>query len=185
MKALQINDYPGYYITEIGTVYSRNYNHSGRIKQLSTPVNRIGYRVVNIVKNGVSKTICIHRLVAETFIPNPENKPQVNHINGNKTDNRVENLEWVTNQENQTHSWEVLGRKGSMTGKFGKDNHGSKIVQQIKNGKIIAEYYGIHEAMRETGIDYRNISACCHGKTKTAGGYQWAIKATETKDKAK
>ena len=182
-KALQIKDYPDYYITDIGTVYSRNHDRSGRIKQLKTTTNRVGYKVVNLIKNGVWKTKSVHRLVAETFIPNPENKPQVNHKNGIKTDNRVENLEWVTNQENQTHSWTILERIGSMTGKFGKDNPGSKIIQQIKNGKIIAEYNGIHEAMRETGIDYRNISACCHGKTKTSGGYQWKIKATETKGK--
>lgn len=68
-----------------------------------------GYPTLELSKNHKVKTFRIHRLVALTFIPNPENKPQVNHINGIRDDNRLENLEWVTAQENQIHKWDTLG----------------------------------------------------------------------------
>lgn len=71
--------------------------------------NGNGYMYIRINKEGKSKHFYVHRIIAETFIPNPENKPQVNHRNGIKDDNRVENLEWCTVQENQRHKWDVLG----------------------------------------------------------------------------
>lgn len=180
MKALQIKDFPDYYITDTGDVYSRqtHYNPNGRIKKLKPWVNKYGYKFVDLVKNGKKTHKSVHRLVAEAFIPNPKNKPQINHINGIKADNRVENLEFCTCSENITHTFRVLHRPKpvGMSGKFGKDCPLSKIVFQIKDGKIIDEFYGISQAGRETGINFRYISSCCLGKRKQAGGYQWKYK---------
>lgn len=175
-KALHIKDYPNYYVTDCGDVYSRNFHREKRIKKLKQRVDKYGYFVVQLSKNGKEIHKSVHRLVADAFIPNPENKPQVNHIDGDKQNNKVSNLEWVTNAENILHSFKNLGRKGTNLGKLGKENPMSKIVLQIKDGKIIAEFYGTHEAQRITNIPSQSISACCLGKLKTTGGYEWKYK---------
>lgn len=168
-RALQIKGFTNYYVTDNGDVYSRNYNGTGRIKKLKPSSNGLGYLMVNV--GGKHKSV--HRLIAETFIPNPDNKPQVNHKNGIKDDNRVSNLEWVTRSENMRHSFDILGHKGSYAGKFGRDNPIAQKVLQIKDGKTIAMFYGIGDAHRQTGIDYSNISKCCRGILKNTGGFQW------------
>ena len=183
VKALQIKDFPDYYITDTGDVYSRNLykNPSCRIKKLKPVKLSTGYMYVGLGKNHKTHPKLVHRLVAETFIPNPENKREVNHKNGNRSDNRVENLEWCTRSENQIHSYRVLKRQGPWQNKKGKDKKGTKIVLQIKDGKVIAKYYGTNEAERKTGICHVAIIQCCNGYkyNKTAGGYQWKYKDTK------
>lgn len=153
---------------------NRMLHFNGRVLSLS--YCRGGYLGVVLCKNGQPKTYRVNRLVAEAFIPNPENKPQVNHKNGTRDDNRVENLEWVTSSENQIHSYRKLGRKGSFCGKSGWLNPKSKPVIQVKNGITINVFGSIREAGRKTGISDKFINRIVRGKGKTAGGYEWKYK---------
>jgi hypothetical protein len=127
-------------------------------KRSSSPAS---YLVVMLCVNQVKKTVSVHRVIAEAFIPNPENKPQVNHINGIKNDNRVENLEWVTGTENQIHAVKT-GLKNSgnnlWNGKFSKDD--IEKIKKLKNDGILQ--YKIAEIM---GVAAGTISCILYGKT--------------------
>lgn len=178
VRALQIKDFPNYYVTDLGDVYNRNYNNTGRFHKIQLGLTKEGYFRVHLCKNNKAVNKLVHRLVAKTFIPNPDNKPQVNHKNGDKTDNRVENLEWVTASENAQHALDVLHRNKSYAfkGKFGSEHNRSRAVYQISNGLIVAKYGSALEAERITGICGSNICACCRGDKRypKAGGYQWS-----------
>lgn len=138
-----------------------------------------GYPTVKLSKNKKYKSCSIHRLIAIHFIPNPENKPQVNHINSIRNDNRIENLEWVTAQENIIHGYKYGYMKSpkAMTGRFGKDNPKSVPVLKISiDNDILHEYDSIHCANRDTNISIGNIHSVCNSKRKTAGGFKWRYK---------
>ncbi len=133
-----------------------------------------GYLFAHVFINGKGKNVSAHRLAALTFIPNPLNKPQINHINGIKTDNRIENLEWCTRSENQRHNYDVLNIKGANTGKF--NNWCSKKVAQYNlNNEFIQEFPSLSQAAFEMKGERRDggIRDVCRGVQKTAYGYKW------------
>jgi hypothetical protein len=119
----------------------------------------------------VPKRELVHRLVAKAFIPNPEGKTQVNHIDGNKTNNVVDNLEWCTRSENMIHAY-----KHGLCREHADNAHKATekaIEQYSKDGDFIARYVSAREAFRQTGVQWSNISACARGVKQLAGGYVW------------
>jgi hypothetical protein len=121
-------------------------------------------------RNGKGKSYRSHRLIAKTFIPNPENKPHVNHKNGIKNDNRIENLEWVTPSENLKHAYINELRKAPVHEKH------QKAVKKISlDGNVIETFNSISDASKKTGVNRVSISNMCNGKCgrKTAGGFIW------------
>lgn len=115
----------------------------------------------------------VHRLVAEAFIPNPTNKPQVNHKDGNKHNNHLTNLEWVTQSENMKHAFEFGLEKHGMKNKTHTTESKNKMRKKIvciETGKI---YNGLIEAEEILQISSKQISKCLRGKNKTAGGLHW------------
>lgn len=162
-----IKNYQGIYqISSFGKIK----NNKGKIlKQFK---NHKGYLVIQLSKNGDSKNYIVHRLVAKEFIPNPENKPQINHKNCNKEDNRIDNLEWCTNTENKAHA-KIHGLCKSSP-KGGSNLRAKKVIQYDKEGRIVRKWDCIQDIVRcfkiATGS---NISGCCKHKLKTAYGYKW------------
>lgn len=151
-----------YAISDDGQV--KSYARNGRPERIMKLNYCRGYYVVRL-SNGSRdkyKTFRINRLVAEYFIPNPENKQEVNHINGIKTDNRVENLEWVTSSENTKHAHEVglIPRTSNKT-----------IEQYDKQGNFIRNYSSINEAAETLGIHRVMISNVINGRKKSTHGF--------------
>ncbi|WP_334352211.1 NUMOD4 domain-containing protein [Companilactobacillus sp. HBUAS56257] len=123
-----------------------------------------GYQAVSLYKNKKKYLGLIHRLVAIAFIPNPLNKPQVNHIDEIKSNNHVENLEWMTAKENMSY-----GTARERTNKA----QGQKVIQLDINGKMISQFDTENIASQMTGANRYKISAVINGHRKTAGGYLW------------
>lgn len=124
---------------------------------------RAGYMQVALSRDGICKFIDVHRLVALTFLPNPEKKPQVNHKNGRKDDNRLCNLEWTTNSENQRHRFDVLGHSGNTARPV--------ICLETKR-----EYPSAKAAAADIGCDRSSVSMCCLGINKTCKKFHFIFK---------
>ncbi len=164
-----IKGYEGIYqVSNLGNIKSYNKYKEGKIL-IPYRINS-GYEMVSL-RGCINKSYLIHRLVAKTFLLNPKNKREVNHINGIKTDNRLENLEWSTPSENMKHAL-ITGLK-----KRGEhDPRSIPVVQLTLENIIIANYAGARDASRKTGFRQSGISKCCNGVDKTASGFKWQYK---------
>lgn len=140
----------------------------GRVKRVTT--GRIlkgwkdgyGYLTVKLCKNGIVSNKTIHRLVAQVFIPNTENKPEVNHIDEDKTNNRVDNLEWSTAKENSNH--------GTRNERLSRTKSIPILAINLKTGES-KQFYGSNECARQLGLSQGNITSVLKGKRKQTGGF--------------
>lgn len=162
-----IKDYEGLYeISNYGRVkslerYTNSKNEAGCILQkhneriLKNNITKSGYVMATLYKNGVPKSYFIHRLVAKAFIPNHNLLREVNHIDENKQNNRVDNLEWCSREYNNRYS------------------KAKKIIQYDMSGKYIRSWESSYQASRENKLYSSNIRNCCLGKLNSTGGYRW------------
>lgn len=153
----------------------------GRVKNTSTGAykkaikNWAGYLRIQLNKGKDSKIFSVHRLVAVAFIPNPNNYPEANHIDHDRQNNCVYNLEWCTRSYNASHSFTRTDRKiaRAWLGKNGKFHPNSLPIVQILNGVIVDRFEGLADAGRKLGFKGPSIGRVCHGERKSYKGYQW------------
>lgn len=151
--------YEGLYkISNLGRILSLNYNHTGKAELLKPDTDKDGYLQVNLSKNGKQKWCKVHRLVAQTFIPNSENKPTVDHIDRNKLNNFVGNLRWA-DIELQNNNRDLSNMK-------------KRVLQYTLDGEFIREWESTQECGRN-GFTQQSVSACCRGERKTYKGFIW------------
>lgn len=151
-----------YQVSNYGNVKSLNYRHTGKEQLLKPILQNNGYFCVMLYKP--NKRFLIHRLVAEAFIPNHDNLPQVNHKDEDKTNNYVVNLEWCTNKYNLNY--------GTVKEKIAK-SLSKKVYQYTIDGKFVKEFESTQECGRNC-FDQGAIVRCCKGKIKTYKGYRWS-----------
>lgn len=156
-----IEGFPDYEISVYGEVYSRRLGRT-----LIPQVNTHGYEFVTLYNADGPKRFLIHRLVGNAFIPNPENKPQINHKDGYKRNPRLTNLEWNTNSENELHAFRMGLKKPSR----------EKKIKIIETGE---SYPSLHECARQINGNFKAISNCIRGKSKTHKGYHFELVKNE------
>lgn len=145
----------------------------GRVRSLKrnkimNPVKAInGYMRVRLIKNGKDKNYLVHRLVAEAFLPNWFDDPQVNHRDENKQNNHVDNLEWCSAKYNTNYGSCIKRRVEKLS---------KPVLQFLKTGEFVREWVSIQEVERQLGVCHSKISLCCKGKRKSHHGFIWRYK---------
>ena len=176
--------YDDYQVSNLGRILSLNYRNTGKPDLMNPSEDTDGYLQVRLRKNGKTKTCSVHRLVAETFLPNPENLPEVNHIDEDKTNNFVflnedgtvnkekSNLEWKTHRDNINHG--TRNERAGATNKIVQTNGklSKKVLQLSLSGDLIREWPSTKECGRN-GFDQGNVTRCCNGKLKSHKGFCW------------
>lgn len=157
MKIKKINFFSDYLITDCGVIYSYKKNKK---RKLIPQKQKNGYTHVCLSQNGISCVKLVHRLVAEAFIPNPENKPCINHKNNIRSDNRATNLEWCTHKENNLYAYRVF-------------KCGPRFKKKIICLETKQVYYSIINAARELDIKPYFLYNHLHGNTKKCKGTHW------------
>lgn len=160
--------FPDYEVSTFGRL-----RRGGRL--LGSKCKRSEYIKCSLCNGGIVRNTSIHRVVAETFIPNVDMKPCVNHKNCKRSDNRTENLEWCFYSENNNYGDIQLRHSESIKGhpKFGSAGKPMKSVLQIEGTSYVGYFESCQEASRKTGVNDRHINECCLFKRKSAGGYLW------------
>lgn len=170
-----IEGYEGLYqVSNLGNIKSlKKHRYNGinyyiqNEKLLKLQNDKNGYKVINLYKNKHIKNFKVHRLVAQAFIPNIEKKSEINHIDGNKQNNRIDNLEWCTETENMKHAF---------SNNLIKQHNNTVIDQYSLDGLFLHRWNSISEAIKALHLKESassNISACCQHKKPTAFGYIW------------
>lgn len=180
-----------YQVSNKGRVRGFNYRNKRETHILKLLPNKKGYYIVGLTKNCRRKTFVVHRLVANAFIPNPDNLPQINHKDEVKTNNYIDNLEWCTNKYNHDYGTHNINVGRSNTGKKRtpesienykrsqdrrRDKYAYRILQYELDGTLIKEWRCAFDIEKELGIPKSNIRDCCRKKTKTCSGYIWRYK---------
>lgn len=151
----ELEEFPGYFITEDGKIFSnRKYNE---LHEMTLKEDKDGYLEIGIYKNNKRYFRRVHRLVAQTFIPNPENYSQVNHKDGNRSNNNVSNLEWCTCSQNLKHSFKELNRNPSIT------TNKIVILTNLQSGEI-KKFNSIKECASYVNMSYEHIGRILNGK---------------------
>ena len=160
-----IEGYEGLYqVSNLGRVKSLGNNKTRKEKILKSTKNTNGYLEVQLCKEGKHKKYLTHRLVAQAFIPNPNNLLEVNHINEDKTDNRVDNLEYCDRKYNCNYG--TRNKKVAIVKSI-------PILQFSLDGELVRKWDSAEEASKELNIFRSSINECCRGRRKSAGGYRW------------
>jgi len=153
---VEIHDFDGYFVDMLGDVYSEKY---GDMRKLKPVCDGLGYFFVHLYKNGKQHTKKVHRIVAETFLHNPKNKKQVDHINGERQDNRLENLRWVTHSENQKNACKYKNNtSGALGVSFDKFNNRWIAHWNDFNKKLVHKYFPVKKygnEAKQLAINYR------------------------------